>query len=136
MTNLFIFNTDFRVRDNPALFYAAENGESLVAMFIHNPKKWESHNESDLKIAFQIDNLKNISRKFAELNISLKVIHAEGIEEENKKIIEFIKKQFGDNIEKNIIKLIYMLINFKAISYRFNFTYLLLRTYLQPLQMF
>ena len=91
MTNLFIFNTDFRVRDNPALFYAAENGESLVAMFIHNPQKWESHNESDLKIAFQIYNLKNISRKFAELNISLKVIHAEGIDEENKKIIEYIK---------------------------------------------
>ena len=41
MTNLFIFNTDFRVRDNPALFYAAENGESVVAMFIHNPKKWD-----------------------------------------------------------------------------------------------
>ena len=64
MTNLFIFNTDFRVRDNPALFYAAENGESVVAMFIHNPKKWESHNESDLKIAFQIDNLKIISKRF------------------------------------------------------------------------
>ena len=41
MTNLFIFNTDFRVIDNPALFYAAENGESVVAMFIYNPKKWE-----------------------------------------------------------------------------------------------
>ena len=39
MTNLFIFNTDFRLRDNPALFYAAENGESLVAMFIHNQQK-------------------------------------------------------------------------------------------------
>ena len=91
MTNSFIFNTDFRARDNPALFYAAESGESLVAMFIHNTKKWESHNVSDLKIAFQIDNLKNISRKFAELNISLKVIHAEGIDEENKKIIEYIK---------------------------------------------
>ena len=63
MTNLFIFNTDFRVRDNSALFYAAENGESVVAMFIYNPKKWESHNESDLKIAFQIDNLKIISKK-------------------------------------------------------------------------
>ena len=37
---------------------------------------------------------------------------------------------------KNIIKIIYMLINFKAISYRFNFSYLLLRTYLQLLQMF
>ena len=91
MTNLFIFNTDFRLRDNPALFYAAENGESLVAMFIHNPKKWENHNESDLKIAFQIDNLKNISKRLTELNISLKVIRAEGIGEENKKIIDFIK---------------------------------------------
>ena len=74
MTNLFIFNTDFRVRDNSALFYAAENGESVVAMFIYNPKKWESHNESDLKIAFQIDNLKNISKRLAELNISLKAV--------------------------------------------------------------
>ena len=64
MTNLFIFNTDFRVRDNPALFYAAENGESLVAMFIHNPKKWENHNESDLKIAFQIDTLRNIYKRY------------------------------------------------------------------------
>ena len=91
MTNLFIFNTDFRVRDNPALFYAAENGDSLIAIFIHNPKKWENHNESDLKIAFQIDTLKNISRRFTELNICLKVIHAEGIGEENKKIIEFVK---------------------------------------------
>ena len=91
MTNLFIFNTDFRVRDNPALFYAAENGESLVAMFIHNPKKWENHNESDLKIAFQIENLKIISKKLAELNISLKVMHAEGIGDENRKIVEYVK---------------------------------------------
>ena len=67
MTNLFIFNTDLRVRDNPALFYAAENGDSLVAMFILNPKKWESHNESDLKIAFQIESLKSVSNKLAEL---------------------------------------------------------------------
>ena len=50
MNSLFIFNSDFRLRDNPALFYAAENGESLVAMFIHNPKKWESHNLSLIHI--------------------------------------------------------------------------------------
>jgi len=91
MTNLFIFSTDFRLRDNPALFRAAEKGESLVAMFIHNPKKWQSHNESDLKIAFQIENLKCISKKLTKFNISLKVIHAEGISEENQKIIEFVK---------------------------------------------
>ena len=100
MTNLFIFNSDFRVKDNPALFYAAENGESLVAMFINNPKKWECHNESDLKIAFQIENLKNISKRLADLNISLKVIHGEGIGSENKKIIEYIK---NNNINKVFI---------------------------------
>ena len=122
MTNLFIFNTDFRVRDNPALFYAAENGESLVAMFINNPKKWENHNESDLKIGFQIENLKSISKKLAEHNISFKVIHAEGIGEENKKIIEFVKnnninevfinKEYGINeinrdkiLEKELVNL-------------------------------
>ena len=122
MTNLFIFNTDFRVRDNPALYYSAKNGESLVAMFINNPKKWENHNESDLKIAFQIENLKIISKRLAELNISLKVIHAEGMEEENKKIIEYVKnnninevfinKEYGineinrdQNLEKELVNL-------------------------------
>ena len=122
MTNLFIFNTDFRLRDNPALFYAAENGESLVAMFINNPKKWENHNESDLKIGFQIDNLKIISKRLDELNIPLKVIHAEGIEDEIKKIVEYVKnndinevfinKEYGineinrdQNLEKEIANL-------------------------------
>jgi len=91
MTNLFIFNTDFRLKDNPALFHAAENGDSLVALFIHNPKKWQSHNESDLKIAFQIEHLKRLSKKLSELNISLKIIQAEEIDQENKKIIEFVE---------------------------------------------
>ena len=122
MTNLFIFSKDFRLRDNPALFYAAENGESLVAMFINNPKKWKNHNESDLKIAFQIENLKSISNKLDELNISLKVIHAEGMGEENRKIIEYIKnnnindvfinKEYGineinrdQNLEKELVNI-------------------------------
>ena len=93
MTNLFIFNSDFRLADNPGLFHAAENGESLVAMFIHNPKKWESHNESDVKIAFQIEHLKRLSKKLSELKISLKILDVDGIEEESQKIIEFVKRK-------------------------------------------
>ena len=71
-------------------------------MFIHNPKKWESHNESDLKIAFQIDNLKIISKRLDELNISLKVIHAEGIGDEIKKIVEYLK---NNNINEVFINM-------------------------------
>lgn len=122
MTNLFIFNTDFRLADNPALFHAAESGESLVTMFIHNPKKWQDHNESDIKIAFQIEHLKSLKKKLGELNISLKVIQANGIDEEYKKIIEFVKtnninevfinKEYGineikrdQNLEKELVNM-------------------------------
>ena len=92
MNNLFIFNSDFRLRDNPALYHAAANAKTLTALFIHNQKKWQSHCESDLKIAFQIEHLKVLKTKLDELNISLKVIQANGIDEENQKIIEFVKK--------------------------------------------
>ena len=91
MTNLFIFNTDFRLRDNPALFHASQNGKALIAIFINNPKKWADHNESNIKIAFQIEHLKKLTKELDELNISLKVIHAEGISDENQKIIKFVK---------------------------------------------
>ncbi len=49
-------------------------------------KNRQSHNESDLKIAFQIEHLKMLSKKLSELNISLKIIQAEEIDQENKKI--------------------------------------------------
>ena len=93
MTNLYIFNSDFRLRDNPALFQASKNGASLIALFINNHEKWADHNESNLKIAFQIEHLKKLSEKFDELNISLKVIHAEGTTDEIQKIIEFVKEK-------------------------------------------
>ena len=62
MHNLFIFNSDLRLRDNFALFNAAKNGESLTVLYIFNQKKWIDHNESDLKIAFQLKHLKELSK--------------------------------------------------------------------------
>ena len=59
MKNLFIFNSDFRLKDNPALYRASHSGDSLDALFIFNQQKWRDHNESDLKIAFQMQ-LKNL----------------------------------------------------------------------------
>ena len=91
MHNLFIFNSDLRLRDNLALFNAAKNGESLTVLYIFNQKKWIDHNESDLKIAFQLKHLKELSKGLNTLNISLKLIEAEGIRDESKRIIEFVK---------------------------------------------
>ena len=92
MNSLFIFNSDLRLRDNPALSNASLKGSSLTTLFIFNPKKWNNHNESNLKIAFQIEHLKELSEKLKNLNIPLKLINADGIEDERKKIIDFVKK--------------------------------------------
>ena len=92
MNSLFIFNSDLRLKNNPALSNASLKGSSLTAVFIFNPKKWNNHNESNLKIAFQIEHLKELSEKLKNLNIPLKLINADGIEDESKKIIDFVKK--------------------------------------------
>ena len=92
MNSLFIFNSDLRLKNNPALSNASLKGSSLTAVFIFNPKKWNNHNESNLKIAFQIEHLKELSEKLKNLNIPLKIINANGIEDESKKIIDFVKK--------------------------------------------
>ena len=92
MNSLFIFNSDLRLRNNPALSNASLKGSSLTTLFIFNPKKWKNHNESKLKIAFQIEHLKELSEKLKNLNIPLKLINADGIEDESKKIIDFVKK--------------------------------------------
>ena len=92
MNSLFIFNSDLRLKNNPALSNASLNGSSLTTVFIFNPKKWNNHNESNLKIAFQIEHLKELSEKLKNLNIPLKLINADGIEDESKKIIDFVKK--------------------------------------------
>ena len=92
MNSLFIFNSDLRLRNNPALSNASLKGSSLTTLFIFNPKKWNNHNESNLKIAFQIEHLKELSENLKNLNIPLKIINANGIEDESKKIIDFVKK--------------------------------------------
>ena len=92
MNSLFIFNSDLRLKNNPALSNASLYRSSLTTVFIFNPKKWNNHNESNLKIAFQIEHLKELSEKLKNLNIPLKLINADGIEDESKKIIDFVKK--------------------------------------------
>ena len=101
MTNLFIFNSDLRLRDNPALYEASQKGDSLVTIYFNNQKKWISHHESDLKIAFQTHHLVELKKNLENLNITLKVITASGIEDESNKIVEFTKDNDIENIFLN-----------------------------------
>lgn len=105
--NLYIFSNDLRLSDNKALFEASKHSDSLEVAFLYNPKKWESHNESPLKIRFQLANLEILKKDLKGLNINLKIIYADGIEEESLKILEeaeligasgvYINKEYGIN---------------------------------------
>ena len=54
MSNLFIFSNDLRLDDNAALYQSSLSKKGLTTAFIFNPKKWEDHNDSPLKIKFQL----------------------------------------------------------------------------------
>ena len=107
MTNLFIFSNDLRLKDNQALYEASINSKALQAVFIFSPKKWDTHNESHLKIKFQIKNLEILKKELENLNINLKILFSDNIEDEPKVITQealrvkanniFINSEYGVN---------------------------------------
>ena len=110
MINLFIFSNDLRLKDNQALFEASINSNYLQAVFIYSPKKWDAHNESHLKIKFQLKNLEILKKELENLNINLKILYSDNIEDEPKVITQealrvkannvFINSEYGVNEKK------------------------------------
>ena len=110
MTNLFIFSNDLRLEDNQALYEASINSKTLQAVFIFSPNKWDTHNESHLKIKFQIKNLEILKKELQNLNINLKILFSDKIEDEPKVITQealrvkannvFINSEYGVNEKK------------------------------------
>ena len=92
MSNLFIFTNDLRLDDNAALYQSSLAKKGLTAAFIFNPEKWKDHHDSPLKIKFQLNHLKEIRDELIKKNINFKIIHADGIMDEPKKILELAKK--------------------------------------------
>ena len=119
MTNLFIFSNDLRLQDNEALYEASLNADALEAVFLFSPNKWKLHNESPLKIKFQLNNLEILKEQLERLNINLKILKAENIEKEAELIANeaekinakkvFINSEYGINEQKRDSKLKKML---------------------------
>ena len=92
MKKLFIFSNDLRLQDNIALYNASLGKNGLIAAYIFNPKKWENHNDSPLKIKFQLNHLHQLKDELIRKNISFKVIHADRIKTEVDKILNFVSE--------------------------------------------
>ena len=105
--NIFVFNSDLRLKDNPALYHSSLEQRGLAALYFVNKKKWDDHDDSNLKIKFQLKQLRALRKNLEDKNISLLMIEANGIEDEAKLILEkakeikakkvFINSEYGVN---------------------------------------
>ncbi len=75
------FRNDFRVNDNPALFYASESSDSIIAIYIATPEQWLQHDDAEIKIDFWRRNLQYLQDVLTELNIDLHFFQVETYKE-------------------------------------------------------
>ena len=69
------FRNDLRIRDNPALTYALNNGVTDAIFFI-SPKQWAKHQLAAIKIDFIIRHAQLLKQQLASLGITLHLIEA------------------------------------------------------------
>ena len=74
MRPLIWFRNDLRIADNSALAASARADAGCVAVFLHSPVQWESHDWGAPKIDFILRNVAALSQSLAKLNISLHVL--------------------------------------------------------------
>tara|TARA_R110001606_G_scaffold361754_7_gene515352 strand:+ start:271056 stop:272465 length:1410 start_codon:yes stop_codon:yes gene_type:complete len=65
------FRNDLRVNDNPALYHACQQGNTVSAIYIATPEQWQKHDDAEVKIDFWRRNLELLKNSLAELNIQL-----------------------------------------------------------------
>jgi len=72
------FREDLRLRDNPALFQAANAAkDGMLAVFFFTPKLWRQKGYGQNKINFILSSIKTLSQDLAERNIPLLIRQAE-----------------------------------------------------------
>lgn len=74
MPRLVWFRSDLRTHDNTALYYAARAKRGIVGVFVVCHEQWQSHDWADIKVAFLLRNLCELSDSLAKLNIALRVV--------------------------------------------------------------
>ncbi len=80
---------DFRINNNPALYYATENHESVVALYIYNNKEFD--NKREAQKWWLSKSLESFKKELSKYKINLEILKGDEIE-----ILSKIKKK--DNV--------------------------------------
>lgn len=67
--NLVWFRRDLRIDDNPALYFASQKKEGVIALFIETTKTWQRHDMGDVQKHFLQQNLIELEKDLSALNI-------------------------------------------------------------------
>ena len=78
MKSLVWLRSDIRLDDNPAIKNAFIQSEFVHVLYLYSKKQLKLHNESDIKISFLIENLKDFGNSLDLLNVGLTIIETDG----------------------------------------------------------
>lgn len=102
MKGLIWFRADLRVRDNTALWYAAQAcDEGLLAVFYLTPKTWQQHGLGGNKITFMLQQLAVLKTALSRLNIHLLVETVPGFKQSKQAISELMESRGFDALYFN-----------------------------------
>tara|TARA_B100000073_G_C23734585_1_gene571807 strand:+ start:1553 stop:2968 length:1416 start_codon:yes stop_codon:yes gene_type:complete len=114
MKSIVWFRNDLRIDDNPALRNACIASSEVHAIYIFSLNQLSIHKEANCKIEFIIENLKDLSKSLADLNIPLTILDSDGFNDNPETILNLIlerdisqvfwNNQFGVDEEKRDLK--------------------------------
>lgn len=90
--SLYWMRRDLRVLDNPALFYACEQSEQVIALYITTPQQWQQHHLSYRQSDLIQRQLKALQQELATLGIPLLVIDGEDFNSQPKQLQQLIEQ--------------------------------------------
>ena len=101
MRGLVWLRNDLRLDDNPSFESAFLECEEVLAVYLYSPKQWNSHNESNVKLDFLIQNLQSLSKNLSNLNVPLIVLNSLNFKSVSMELDEFISDNNVDKIYWN-----------------------------------
>ena len=101
MKGLVLLRQDIRLDDNPALKNAFEENQEVHALYIYSLDQLKSHNESDIKISFLIENIKILDDELDKLNVGLSIIKTNGFKSDPMEIYSFFEEHNFDTLYFN-----------------------------------
>ena len=71
-TALFWIRDDFRIENNPALSFATQKHENVIALFIYNDKNFD--NQTEAQKWWVSKSLENYKKDLSKYNINLQIV--------------------------------------------------------------